>query len=225
MSDRQQFILNLQHRPAFGRDDFFVAECNQEALSFIDLWPNWPGPLVWLCGPAGCGKSHLAAVWQERSGANQIDQSQIISGSISIPRNLCCFFIDLSGGIENERSFLSFYNAVAEQGGSILVTSLFPPATYKFLIPDLGSRLRAAPVIKITKADDELLEAVLIKLFVDRQLRVQPEVISYLIRRMDRSLSAACEIVELLDNTALAEQRMITVPLVRSVMKSYACNN
>ena len=149
MSDRQQFILNLQHRPAFGRDDFFVTECNQEALSFIALWPNWPGPLVWLCGPAGCGKSHLAAVWQERSGANQIDQSQIISGSIIIPRNLCCFFIDFSGGIENERSFLSFYNAVAEQGGSILVTSLFPPATYKFLIPDLGSRLRAAPVIKI----------------------------------------------------------------------------
>jgi len=225
MANRQQFILNLQHRPAFGRDDFFVTECNQEALSFIDLWPNWPGPLVWLCGPPGCGKSHLAAVWQERSGANQLDQSQIMSDSISISRDSCCFFTDLSGDIENERSLLSFYNIVAEQGGSILVTSLFPPASYNFLIPDLGSRLRAAPVIKIAKADDELLEAVLIKLFVDRQLRVQPEVISYLMRRMDRSLSAACEIVEILDNRALAEQRMITVPLARSVMKSYGfCN-
>ena len=225
MADRQQFILNLKHRPAFGRDDFFVAECNQEALSFIDLWPNWPGPLVWLYGPPGCGKSHLAAVWQEQSGANQLDQAQIISESISISRNFSCFCIDLSEGIENERSLLSLYNAVAEQGGSILTTSLFPPATYKFLIPDLGSRLRAAPVNKIAKADDELLESVLIKLFIDRQLRIQPEVISYLVRRMDRSLSAACEIVELLDKTALAEQRMITVPLVRSVMKSYECCN
>ena len=224
MADRQQLILNLQHRPAFGRDDFMVTECNQEALSFIELWPNWPGPLVWLCGPPGCGKSHLAAVWQEQSGANQLDQSQIISNSIGITRDFCCFFIDLLEGIENERSWLSFYNAVTEQGGSILVTSLFPPATWNFLIPDLGSRLRAAPVIKIAKADDELLEAVLIKLFIDRQLHVQPEVISYLLRRMDRSLAAAGKIVELLDNAALAEQRMITVPLARSVMKSYSCN-
>jgi len=224
MADRQQLILNLQHRPAFGRDDFMVTECNQEALSFIELWPNWPGPLVWLCGPPGCGKSHLAAVWQEQSGANQLDQSQIISDSIGITRDFCCFFIDLLEGIENERSWLSFYNAVTEQGGSILVTSLFPPATWNFLIPDLGSRLRAAPVIKIAKADDELLEAVLIKLFIDRQLHVQPEVISYLLRRMDRSLAAAGKIVELLDNAALAEQRMITVPLARSVMKSYSCN-
>ncbi len=224
MADRQQLILNLQHRPAFGRDDFMVTECNQEALSFIELWPNWPGPLVWLCGPPGCGKSHLAAVWQEQSGANQLDQSQIISDSIGITRDFCCFFIDLLEGIENERSWLSFYNAVTEQGGSILVTSLFPPATWNFLIPDLGSRLRAAPVIKIAKADDELLEAVLIKLFIDRQLHVQPEVISYLLRRMDRSLAAAREIVELLDNAALAEKRMITVPLARSVIKSYSSN-
>ena len=224
MADRQQLILNLQHRPAFGRDDFMVTECNQEALSFIELWPNWPGPLVWLCGPPGCGKSHLAAVWQEQSGANQLDQSQIISDSIGITRDFCCFFIDLLEGIENERSWLSFYNAVTEQGGSILVTSLFPPATWNFLIPDLGSRLRAAPVIKIAKADDELLEAVLIKLFIARQLHVQPEVISYLLRRMDRSLAAAREIVELLDNAALAEKRMITVPLARSVIKSYSSN-
>ena len=104
MADRQQFILNLKHRPAFGRDDFFVAECNQEALSFIDLWPNWPGPLVWLYGPPGCGKSHLAAVWQEQSGANQLDQAQIISESISISRNFSCFSF--------RRRFLFFHISV-----------------------------------------------------------------------------------------------------------------
>ena len=61
MSNRAQLALNLPHRPADGREDFFVTSCNKPALDFIDRWPNWPAPFAVLCGPPGCGKSHTIA--------------------------------------------------------------------------------------------------------------------------------------------------------------------
>tara|TARA_Y100000814_G_scaffold288753_1_gene260680 strand:- start:244 stop:921 length:678 start_codon:yes stop_codon:yes gene_type:complete len=220
MIDRRQLILNLHHRPAFGREDFFVSSCNEEAIAYIDLWPDWPAPLTWLCGAPGSGKSHLAAVWQEKSGACHIKQSTVGENIKKVSPDFCIFTLDLSEGIENEILLLNFYNVVAEYRGSILVTAFSPPARSKFSLPDLGSRLKSSPVINLKRADDGLLEAVLIKLFTDRQLKVQAEVIPYLVRRMDRSIAAAQEIVSLIDDVALAEKKMITVPLVRSIIKN-----
>jgi chromosomal replication initiation ATPase DnaA len=220
MAERRQLVLDLPHRTAFGRDDFFVTPCNQEALAFIDRWPNWPAPLAVLCGPPGCGKSHLAAVWQEQIGAISLDQSDFQSVISRIGPTECCFVVDLVDGIADEEAFFHLYNRVAEQSGGILATAPSPPARWTFNLADLESRLRAAPVLNIGRADDELLEAVLIKLFADRQLRVEAGVVGYLLRRMDRSLGAARNLVADLDNAALAEHRTISVPFARSILEA-----
>lgn len=218
MTDRAQLTLDLPHRTADGREDFFVTSCNKLALDFIDLWPNWPAPLTVLCGPSGCGKSHLAAVWQKQSGAYLLKQDEIKARVESISLNECCFMIDLEPEFIDEKQFLYFYNRVAECGGTILASATSPPGRWKFDLPDLESRLRAAPVIKIEMPDDALLEAVLVKLLLDRQLRVEPGVVSYMLRRMDRSLGAARDLIRILDEAALAQKRTISVPLVRSVL-------
>jgi len=220
MANRCQLTLDLPHRSANGREDFFVTPCNEQALDFIDLWPDWPAPFAILCGPPGCGKSHLAAVWKEQSGAHLLEQADIESHIASIGPNECCFIVDLATGIMDEEIFFHFYNRVAEQSGAILASMLSPPARWNFALSDLGSRLRAAPVINIGMPDDVLLEAVLVKLFVDRQLRVEPGVITYLLRRIDRSLGAARDLIGILDDAALAEQRTISVPLARSVLEA-----
>ncbi len=64
-----QLPLDLGFRPALGRADFLVAPCNEEAVAWLDRWPQWPGPALALAGPARSGKSHLAEVWRVRSGA------------------------------------------------------------------------------------------------------------------------------------------------------------
>lgn len=220
MPNRYQLTLDLPHRSANGREDFFVTSCNKEALDFIDRWPNWPAPFAVLCGPPGCGKSHLAAVWQKQSGAYPLEQTDIGTRITSIHSNECCFVIDLATGIMDEEKFFHFYNRVSEFGGAILASAVSPPGRWKFDLPDLGSRLRAAPVINIGMPDDILLEAVLVKLFADRQLRVGPDVITYLLRRMDRSLGAARDLIRVLDEAALAQKRTISVPLVRSVLEA-----
>ena len=76
-NDPQQLPLALEMRPALGRDDFMVADCNSEAVAWIDQWPKWPAPALCLYGPKGCGKSHLAEVWRARSGALQVAASDL----------------------------------------------------------------------------------------------------------------------------------------------------
>src|SRR5712692_7032870 len=68
----RQLAIDLPHRPAFGRADFLVSECNAAALGWIERWPDWTTPAqspgLVLHGPARSGKSHLAHLWQGRSG-------------------------------------------------------------------------------------------------------------------------------------------------------------
>jgi chromosomal replication initiation ATPase DnaA len=70
-----QLGLDLPYRPALGRADFLVSDCNAAALGWIERWPDWPSHALVLHGPEGCGKSHLAHLWCERAGARLISAS------------------------------------------------------------------------------------------------------------------------------------------------------
>ena len=214
----RQLSFNLGHRPAFGREDFLVSPCNREAVDWIDLWPDWPSPALVLCGPAGGGKSHLAAVWRERSGARPVDADDIAAAPGGVTRGEPHHLIDPAYAIADQEAFLHLYNRVADTGGTLLLTAATAPSRWSLTLPDLTSRLRAAPIATIGQPDDALLGAVLVKMFSDRQLGVPPEVIAFLLVRMERSFAAARSLVEQLDRRALAEKRALTVPFVRSVL-------
>lgn len=217
-SGRRQLVLDLPHRPALGRDDFLVTPCNVAAVEWIDHWPDWPGPVLALCGPGGSGKSHLAAVWQSRSEALSIDPHAIpkVIESGELPaRHLV--MEDMKCPVDEE-ALLHLYNMVSERGGTLLLTSAIPPARWPVELPDLASRLRTIPVAEIGAPDDALLEALLVKMFADRQLRVGPDVIAFLLPRMERSFAHVRTLVERLDGAALSQQRTITIPLARNVL-------
>lgn len=221
----RQLSFDLGHRPALGRDDFLISSCNREAVDWIDLWPDWPSPALVLCGPAGSGKSHLAAVWRDRSGALPVTSADLAEAAGQVmkdaPHRLIDPAIALGGDVAlgQEEALLHLYNNVAEAGGTLLLTAEAPPARWSLALPDLASRLRAAPVVTIGQPDDSLLGAVLVKMFADRQLRVPPDVIAFLLVRMERSFAAARSMVERIDARALAEKRAPTVPFVRSVFE------
>ena len=67
----EQLRLALRQPPSFRRETFVVSACNREAAARIDAWPHWPGPVLALVGPAGSGKTHLAARMGGAGGRNR----------------------------------------------------------------------------------------------------------------------------------------------------------
>lgn len=218
-----QLPLPLGHRAALGREDFLVAPGNQEAVAWLDRWPDWPAPAVVLHGPAGCGKSHLAQVFAASSGARVITGSpDLVLDPPAVLEGVRAVVIDdadraLEAGVA-EGSLFHLYNAAKEGGRHLLLTARRPVAAWGIRLPDLASRLNAAPAAAIGPPDDAVMAAVLIKMFSDRQLRIGTEVISYLLRHMERSFASARSLVEAADRLSLAERRNITIPLLRRLL-------
>lgn len=216
----QQLPLPLEHRPALGREDFLVAPHNAEAVAWIDRWPEWPTVAVILYGPAGCGKSHLAHVFSARADAPVVaghaglvlDPPALVGGNRAL-------VIDDADADLDQVSFFHLFNSAREAGCSLLLTASAPPSVWGLTLPDLRSRLNTAPTAGITDPDDAVMAAVLIKLFSDRQLRVGTDVLDYLLRHMERSFDAARSLVKAADRASLAEQRPVTVPLVRRLLQ------
>lgn len=208
----RQLPLPLPLREAQGRADFMVAPANAQALAALDGWAGWPGPKAVLVAPEGAGKSHLARVWAGAAGARVLAAVDLPQADLPA---LACTGVavedaDRAPGRAVETALFHLHNLLAEHRLPLLVTARTPPRDWGLGLPDLASRMQAAPLIRLDPPDDALLRAVMVKQFADRQITVAPQVIDYLIPRMTRSLAAAREIVAALDARALAEGRAVT---------------
>lgn len=220
MTERpRQLALDLAHRPALGAEDFLVSRSNGAAVDLVDRWPDWPAPAALVVGPPRSGKSHLANVWRLKSGAGSVAARE--AGNPAIARlagDKALVLEDLDRGPLDERALFHLLNTAREHRASLLVTSALPADVLDVALPDLRSRLRALPVARIEPPDDELIGAVLVKLFADRQLAVEPHVLAYVARHADRSMEALVGLVAEIDREALASRRRVTRALVAVVL-------
>jgi chromosomal replication initiation ATPase DnaA len=225
MAAHTQIPFDLGHRTAMGRDDFLIAPNNQDAVAWIDLWPDWPAPLLILYGPVASGKSHLAAVWGEKSNAACVNPRTLNDETIrhiaSAAKHVILEDADnLIGNVEAEKGLFHLYNLFKEEKRSIMLTLVEPPVRRAFALPDLASRLRAAPAVAIREPDDILLSSILVKMFNDRQLRVGQDAINYIVSHMERSFEAARRVVEEADKRAMIEKRAVSIPLLREILQA-----
>lgn len=214
-----QHAFDLPVRADFGRASYLVSGCNQAAFDEIQRWPNWPARALVLHGPRGSGKTHLAHLWRERAGAALMEGQTILGAE---PRRIAGPVAVDNAQQAEEKSLLHLYNTCIEHGTSLLLTLPAPPAAVPIALADLASRLRALPAVGIAAPDDALLAAVLIKHFADRQIRVSPGVIAYLVPRMERSFAAAGAVAGRLDRMALGAGKPVTVALARAVLAELA---
>ena len=221
-TEAQQLTLDFPHRPALGVEDFFVSKTNQAAVELIDQWPTWPALSVYLEGPAASGKTHLAHVWQRASSAAMLRADCLSRAQIALLTEGQALIIeDIDKGIMDEHALFHLINLSKEQGFHILLTGTTSPGQISIDLPDLRSRVRALPVVRIEAPDDTLLRPVLIKQFQDRQLEVSPALIEYILPRMERSFSGVQRFVERLDQLALSSGRRITRQFAGDVLTSF----
>ena len=211
-----QLVLPLETRPALGREDFIVAPGNREAVAFVDAFPDWPAPTAVLIGPAGSGKSHLAAAWAKRADAQIVEASALNAEFLKQePAAVVVENIDAAAA-DAARDAVIF--ALFERGGAVLFTAREAPSQWQATLPDLSSRYRAMLSFALWEPDDALLGALARKLFADKQLNVPDAVIAQMVRSIERSPDAVRAFVARADAKALSQKRPITVALVREIL-------
>ena len=207
----RQLALALGFADSLGRDDFLEGPSNAAALATIERWPDWPARATVLVGPDGSGKSHLAAIWAQISGARFIAGRALVPAQV--PQQLATGALVLEDLRENafdEAAVFHLLNLVKEHAAFVLITARSAPAGWTIGIRDLASRLRALPVLRLDPPDDALLRAVMVKLFADRRLEVDEALIGFLMSRIERSFAAARAAVALIDSEALRRQRPVS---------------
>jgi chromosomal replication initiation ATPase DnaA len=195
----RQLRLPLQRDTSFRREDFVLSDANAEAVRLIDAWPAWPGGTLALVGPEGSGKSHLAQSWRARAGAQAV-------------------LIEQAETFGDDEELFHLINA-APLGAGLLLTSRSRPMAWPTRLPDLRSRLNAISVAELGEPDDALLGEVILKLFRERNIRPADDVLPYMLRRIERSVPAARQLVERIDDAADAQGKPITRAFVRQILE------
>ena len=215
----KQLAFALPLDPRFGAADFLVSPSNEQAYGLIESWPEWPDTILLLVGPRGSGKSHLASIWATNAHAWTVDAAAITHDKVPhLVSNGALAIEDMDRGERDEAALFHLLNLAREKRASLLITCETPPDRWSLKTPDLLSRLRLAPSVALDAPDDALLKAVLVKLFVDRQLVVDTSVVDYIALRIERSLAKASEIVALLDREALSRGRRVSRAIAAEIL-------
>jgi chromosomal replication initiation ATPase DnaA len=216
----RQLPLDLGFSTGYSREDLVVSAANSQAVALIDRWPEWPSPVVVLAGPAGSGKSHLAAIWRAKSAAASLQAASIEQGLASVDGAGAILIDDADSGHLDQNGLFHLINTVKAGGGRLLLTARRFPLAWGVTLPDLASRLKAAATVEIQEPDDLLLAGVITKLFADRQIEVDQNVVQYLVRRIERSLSTAIYVVDQLDRMALEQKTRVTRALAADIIEA-----
>jgi len=212
-----QLTLDLTPDPRRGRGDFMVTGSNAEALAMIDAVADWPSGRMLVVGPAGSGRTHLAAIWAAERGV-----TLLAGAGFRRPDPGPAYALDdadaVAGDAPAEEALFHLLNRAEADGAPLLMTARAAPGAWGIALPDLDSRLRACPVTRMHHPDDALLTMALVKLCDDRQLALDDPVLRYVVARMERSLADAVRIVDALDRAALNRQKRVSRPMAAEVL-------
>ena len=216
----KQLAFDLPLDPRYGREDFLVSPSNEPAYALIERWPDWPDSVVVLTGPRGSGKSHLASIWASAAHAWTVAAREVTAERVPhLVSNGALVLEDAHRSERDEAALFHLLNLARERRAPVLITAAARVDAWGLGTPDLRSRLRLAPGVALEPPDDALLKAVLVKLFIDRQIVVDTTVVDFLAARIERSLARAAEIVIALDREGLSRGRRITRVLAASVLE------
>ncbi|MBT3070172.1 hypothetical protein KKP04_04720 [Rhodomicrobium sp. Az07] len=216
-----QLALDLPRRLVYDESDFFVTARNGRAFGLVGQWPDWHAPAAVIWGPPQSGKTYLAHIWKARANAAFADPAALDGHVWAAPRQPLVLE-DVDASPLPETALFHHLNLAREHGSFILLTARTPPGSWRIALPDLRSRIRSYPTAEIQPPDEEHLSALLLKHFSDRGIEIAPDVIAYLVQRIERSMAAADAVASLLDKAALAERRRVTRAFAAKVLRAVA---
>lgn len=212
-----QLAFPFGSRPALGREDFIVAPCNEQALRFIERWPDWPTRAAAIFGPRDSGKTHLARIFADLSGARLVSASELSGLDPDAESTIAVELDDTPADIERDRLLFALFE---RPSGTLLLTGRTRPSEWPVALGDLKSRFDALLAFEVWAPDDHLLSALIRKQFGDRQLEITDAIVRRLLTHVERTPQAIASFIGRIDEKALAEKRAISERLVMELIDS-----
>lgn len=213
--DKGQMPFSFDYQAAQSAGDFIVSPTNEQALLWLDRYPDWQAPGLIISGATAIGKTHLAHIWQSRTQAQYMQAADAIDQALEQPaQHLIIDQADIVVPLREQQVFHLYHRAVSEQK-HILFCARQPVANWVLQLPDLSSRLLALPQVQILPPDDMLLMQLFAKLLAERGLTLKPDAVDYALNRLPRDAGAMAKVVQKLDHFALAHGKGLTLPIIR----------
>ena len=218
MSELNQLLLDFDYKTNFNEHDFYLSKSNSNAFNLINRWPDWDKKILNISGEKFSGKSHLANIFKLKSKAflikgNEIDNS--IFKSIKLHESI---IIDDFEECNEEEILYSIFNLIDQDSKYLLINSLKPINEIKYRLPDLTSRSKNCLYAVIENPDDELLFAIILKNFSDRQIKIEKKIINFIISRIDRSYRKIDEFIYKIDELSLKKKKPINFKTIKEIL-------
>ena len=219
MSELNQLLLNFNYKQNFHYDDFYVSKSNYYAYELIEKWPNWEKNILNIYGQKYSGKTHLANIFLKKNKGTKINEKDLndeILKEFKLYQNI---IIDNFSNVTEERILYSIFNLVDQDNKFLLINSIKPISEINFNLNDLKSRSKNCLFAKIDDPDDELIFAIILKSFSDRQIIIDKKLIDFIIKRIDRSYGKISDFIYKVDELSLKKKKPIDFKTIKEILK------
>ena len=218
MREIDQRLLDFGIYESFDEKDYYLSKSNYFAKNIIDSWPKWEKKIVNLTGEKYSGKTHLSTIFKSKSNALYLDAKNINEQTIKkIKLSNNIIIEDLEESFD-EKLLYSIFNLVEQDNKYLLISSIKPVDTMKFTLPDLISRLKNCIIAKIEQPDDDLIYAIILKSFSDRQIKLEKKLLEFIIKRIERSYGKIYEFIYKIDELSLKKKKSINFKIIKEII-------
>jgi len=218
MKELNQMLFNFNHKQNFNYNDFYVSKANYYAFNLIENWPNWQKNILNIYGEKFSGKTHLSEIFQNKYKAIKVKEKDLndkLFKSLKLYENI---ILDNFENKSEEKIIYSLFNLIDQDNKYLIITSNLPLIDMNFKLKDLKSRVNNCLLAEITKPDDELIFALMLKNFSDRQVVIEKRLIDYVVKRIDRSYGKINEFIYKIDEMSLKQKKPINLKTIKEIL-------
>ena len=218
MKNLNQLLLNFNHKQNFNYDDFYVSKSNYYAFQLIENWPKWEKNILNIYGERYSGKTHLVNIFLNKNKGIKINENEIneeVFKKFKLYENIV---IDNYNSKSDENLMYSIFNLIDQDNKYLIINSINPINEINYKLNDLKSRSKNCLFAKIDNPDDELMFAIILKSFSDRQIQVDKKLIDFIIKRIDRSYSKIVDFIYKVDELSLKKKKAIDLKTIKEIL-------
>ena len=218
MSELNQLLLDFDHKIEFNEHDYYVSKSNYFAFNLIQNWTKWEKKILNIYGDTFSGKTHLAKIFQNKSKALYLTNNDVNEEIFKIIKLSECIVIDDFEKIKNENLLYSLFNLIYQDNKYLLILSNRAISDIDYSLDDLNSRAKNCIFAQIENPDDDLIFAIIVKSFSDRQIKLEKKFLEYIIKRIERSYGKIYEFIYKVDELSLKKKKPVNLKTIKEIL-------